>query len=236
MFIKPLFLDIKDFILETLFPIVCVECQTEGAFLCVPCLSKLKLVRFQQCILCRKPSVAGKTHLTCLTKSAPEGLISIFDYRDQKLAKLIIDGKYNYIQSIYEFLGKLAAENIEKTGFMEIIDENFNLVPIPLAPSRHKWRGFNQAAILCQAISKQLNIPVADILVRQKTTKTQKELNRAERLVNVKDAFKVNGTVKNRNFIVVDDVITTGATILEAARTLKLNGAAKVWCLTVARD
>ena len=186
--------------------------------------------------MCRKPSMGGKTHSNCLIKGAPEGLISIFDYHDPKLSKLIIDGKYNYIKSIYEFLGKLTAENLKKSGFMQIVNENFNLVPVPLAASRHRWRGFNQSEILCQAISKELNVPVTDVLIRHKTTKTQKELNRAERLTNVKGAFKINGSVKNQSFIVVDDVITTGATILEAAKTLKLSGAAQVWCLTVARD
>jgi ComF family protein len=233
MFIEALLTNIKDFILETLFPVVCVECQTEGAFLCESCLNKLKLVKYQQCIICRKPSAGGKTHPACLSKFAPEGLISIFDYHDPKLSKLIIDGKYNYIKSIYEFLGKLVAENLKKSDF---INQNFRLVPIPLAPARHKWRGFNQAAILCQTISKQLNIPVAEVLIRHKATKTQKELNRGERLTNVKGAFKINGEVKNQNFIVVDDVITTGATILEAAKTLKVCGADQVRCLTVARD
>lgn len=152
---------------------------------------------------------------------------------------MIIEGKYNYIKSIYNFLGSLVSKHIQTRGYVSLFSHNFRLVPIPLAASRQKWRGFNQAEILCQAISKELSIPVIDLLIRQKTTKTQKDLKRSERLQNVKGVFAINQTenpVRGQNFIVVDDVITTGSTIVEAAKTLKSAGAGQVWCLTVARD
>ncbi|MEK7097282.1 MAG: phosphoribosyltransferase family protein, partial [Patescibacteria group bacterium] len=108
---------------------------------------------------------------------------------------------------------------------------------------------FNQAEVLCQAIANNLNLlndgvstfakATADYpLVRCKSTAVQKDLKKEARQKNIADAFKLApGTdVHNKNIILVDDVATTGATLLEAAKILKRNGAAKVFCLTVARD
>ncbi len=177
----------------------------------------------------------GITHPECKNNQTADGLISFYDYHDSKLAKLIIEGKYNHIKDIYTFLGQLIANEIKRKGYSQLFN-NFNLTPIPLAPSRQKWRGFNQAQVLCESLSLQLQLPIQNSLIRQRTTKTQKELSRQERLTNITGAFTCTGIVKNQNYIIVDDVITTGATILEAAKTLKLNGCNKVWCLTVARD
>jgi len=242
---KPLFLDIKKFILNTLFPTVCVWCQKEGQFLCGQCMQKVKIIHSQQCIICRQPSPMGLIHAICQRPRSPDGLVSFYDYHNKIISKLIIDGKYLYVEEIFEFLGMLIAERIRKGPYAGIfcqLDEGsprWHLTPVPLANSRLRYRGFNQAEVLCRTLSTELGIYVSDVLVRPKPTKTQKELSRSERLKNVKNAFALNcdkSLIKDQNFIVVDDVITTGATILEAAKVLKINGANKVWCLTIARD
>lgn len=278
--LKPLFADVKTFVLDTLFPKTCAACGKEGAFLCLYCTSTLKQVEFQQCIICRKPSPYGLTHQVCKTPHAPEGLISFFDYHDKKVSDCIIQGKYSFmLEEIYKIFGKLVAARLASKypqfGLNTAVGEDlifppiggrirsaptplsaFSLVPIPLSPSRKRWRGFNQAEVLCNTIGKELNMPVINALQRIKSTKTQKDLKREARIENVRDVFAVHplffkdpsrparaeaegvgrSSIKEKNLILVDDVTTTGSTLLEAAKVLKRQGAAEVWCLTVARD
>ena len=236
--IKPLFTDIKTFILDTLFPISCLGCGTEGAFVCVDCKSVLKKLEHQRCIVCQKPAVFGLTHPGCLTPHCADGLISFYDYHDDKVAQIIIKGKYSFLPGAFEELGTMIADKIQNQNPSLVTRNSSLLTPIPLHSTRKRWRGFNQAEILCKVLSAELNLPIADVLQRKKITKTQKDLKKDARLKNIQDAFSINpqSEIRNKQFLLIDDVTTTGATLLEAAKILKRNGAAKVICLTVARD
>jgi competence protein ComFC len=272
-FLKPLFVDIKTFVLDTLFPISCLSCGKEGAFtqhhfsddnqnsiikntdcsisthnqdstksgagfICGDCRSKLKKLEHQRCIICQKNTPFGLTHPACLTPHGADGLISFYDYHDEKVSKIIIAGKYNFIPMSYEALGEIIAEKIKFNYFDLTSANSYELAYIPLHSTRQRWRGFNQAEVLCQSLSQNLGLACINVLVRCKITKTQKDLKKEGRLKNVADAFKLKSgaDVHNKNIILVDDVTTTGATLQEAAKVLKRNGAAKVICLTVARD
>ena len=111
------------------------------------------------------------------------------------------------------------------------------LVPIPLHKSRKREREFNQAEILSQEVAREFNKKVlADVLIRVKPTKTQTELTFQERCQNVKESFSVTKPelIKDSNLLLIDDVLTTGATSNEAAKCLKEAGARKVLLLTLA--
>ncbi len=241
--IKPLAKDVYHFILDTLFPIYCLVCEKEDkGFICDECINKLTKLQHQHCIICKKPSIGGLTHPACKTLHSPEGLISIFDYHDKTVADILIKGKYKFLPKIYEILAELVVQNL-LTDFPDIL--NFKskilnplLVPLPLHKSRLRWRGFNQSRVLVQSIGNLLSLPYNIVLVRCKSTKTQKDLKREERIKNVSAAFKLNdnANIKDKNIILIDDVVTTGSTLLEACKVLKRNGAKDVWCLTVARD
>jgi competence protein ComFC len=234
--IKPFFEDVKTFVLDTLFPISCLSCGKEGAFICLFC--KTSLTKAEPCcIICRKPSPFGFTHTSCQTPQGADGLISFFDYHDERVAKIIITAKYSFIPSVYGTLGTNLAEKI-KTLYPNLSLEDFLLVPIPLHATRKRWRGFNQAEILCESMSKYLNWPVADVLKRTKITRTQKNLKKEQRTKNIEKAFELRADtdIHGKNIILVDDVTTTGATLLEGTKVLKRNGASKVICLTIARD
>lgn len=238
-FIKPLAADVKNFLLDTLFPITCTSCGKEGNFLCAECQSQLQKLDFQMCIMCHKPSPLGLTHSGCQTPFGPNGLVSFFDYHDKKISESIINGKYYFINGIYKLFGQLVANEIKQREYFQLFTGgNFSLVPIPLFKTRERWRGFNQAEVLCQELSAELNLPLANILTRTKNTKTQKDLKRDDRIHNLDSAFALNSKyiIHNSNFVLVDDVTTTGSTLLEAAKVLKRNGAGQVWCLTIARD
>jgi ComF family protein len=275
--IKPLFADIKNFILDTLFPIRCLVCEKEDKnFICDGCKPRLKRLQHQHCAICQKPSIGGLTHPNCQSPQAPEGLLSLLDYKDEKTADILIKGKYQFVYDVYKTLGQMLGDFL-KTDHAPLLAATDALVPLPLHQRRLRWRGFNQAAILCQTLSEQLGLPVVDALQRTKATKTQKDLKKEQRLQNVESAFTLAShfsppqawggwpkagrsgfpqksqsdfrgaprgrtienydyDIKGKNLILIDDVTTTGSTLLEAVKVLKRNGAKAVWCLTVARD
>ncbi len=110
------------------------------------------------------------------------------------------------------------------------------LLPVPLARGREQERGFNQAALLAERLAEGSSRPVRPgWLVRVRPTAPQSDLGAAERRANVRGAFAAAPSVAGRSVIVVDDVLTTGATAAECARILRAAGAARVGVLTVAR-
>lgn len=235
--IKPLTKDAYHFVLDTLFPIYCLVCDKEGEFICQDCELKFKKLKSQYCIICQKPSIGGITHPKCQTPHVPEGLISIFNYRDKKLADVLIKGKYKFLSRTFNLLGKMVYDDVNK-NFPNLFTNCSLLVPLPLHKHRQRWRGFNQSEILSQSLASYLSLSYDSVLVRYKSTQTQKDLKREQRIKNVKDAFKLKASahIRGKNIILIDDVTTTGSTLLEAAKVLKRNGASQVWCLTVARD
>jgi competence protein ComFC len=110
------------------------------------------------------------------------------------------------------------------------------IIPIPLSSARERDRGFNQARLLAKALSGRFERPLLDCLERKRNTKNQARLSKKERWTNLKDAFRIkyHYSYKHKNFLVVDDLLTTGATVSEAAKVLKKAGAAKIYILTLA--
>ena len=146
---------------------------------------------------------------------------------------------------------------IQKEVFIACLQESNQtcLVPVPLYKSKLKKRGYNQAQLLTQGLSKKLNIPTTDLLIRVKNTPSQVGLERKKRVENIFGAFSVNFNIPafakaasfaevatkaesagEANIFLVDDVLTTGSTLLEAANILKRNGVKKVWGIALARD
>jgi ComF family protein len=119
--------------------------------------------------------------------------------------------------------------------------ESSTIVPIPLHPSRMRFRGFNQAEKFGAILSSKLQVPMrTDMLVRTRNTVPQVSMGtKGDRLKNMEGVFAVRPNVKNdlRNtgIFLLDDVYTTGATMRSAANILKRNGAKFVWAITVAR-
>lgn len=110
------------------------------------------------------------------------------------------------------------------------------LVPVPLAGDRERERGFNQAALLAARMAPALRAPVrARWLTRARATSPQTELTAVARRANVRDAFRAHPAVAGRRVVVIDDILTTGATVAECARALRARGARAVGVLTVAR-
>lgn len=195
------------------------------------------------CLVCNKPSIDGMTHPGCRGKYSIDGSFCAVSYKGI-VKKLIYNFKYKpYLSDLNKSLVELFYESlIQNELFMNKINKSNGhsivFTPIPLHPKKLRRRGYNHAELLAKGLSKKLNIPVSSILERTKETKVQYGLKLKDRKENVKEAFIVNSKHKipNANIFLVDDILTSGSTLLEAARILKKNGAKKVWGLTLARD
>jgi ComF family protein len=111
------------------------------------------------------------------------------------------------------------------------------IVSVPLHPTRQRERGFNQAQLLAELLSARISVPCKLVLERIRYTTTQTALDRAERMENLHNAFRLrkNADVRGLNVLLIDDVLTTGSTLSECARVLKRAGANCVYAATAAR-
>jgi ComF family protein len=108
------------------------------------------------------------------------------------------------------------------------------LVPVPLHSARRRERGFNQSALLAEAIGERIGVPVVEGLRRVRPTRSQASLRESKRMANVRDAFGARPLLARRRILLLDDVVTTGATLAEAARAARRGGAAAVCAMAVA--
>lgn len=156
-----------------------------------------------------------------------------YAYYNGVMKKLILEFKYkkNFIAGdiLANYLINLITENnIEAEAIFFI----------PSSKKALKERGFNQCEFIAKKISKQLNIPVYNDISKVKNIKEQKTLSKEDRIKNVIGAFEIksNKNIKNKKIILIDDVLTTGSTVLECEKLLKKNGACSIKILTVAKS
>ena len=219
---------IVDFILNILFPPRCTYCNREGDFLCVSCLSKLKI-----------KALRGNM---CYTKKEKEfeyldGVIYGVDYAENPQIKSAVKQfKYRFTQDLADVFGELMAQKLSELNMNK--NRTNVLIPVPLHKKRLNYRGFNQAELLAESASKKANrTNVLNCLSRVRHTDQQAKLSKTERHKNLNNAFCVNdlNIDKESVYFVVDDVCTTGATLENCAKILKEQGIEKVYGLVIAR-
>lgn len=213
--------EVKKFILDLVFPVECLACKREGDWLCSDCQIKL-------------PS---KSLEPVKKFDFMDGVWVVADYDNQVLSRLLHLFKYNFVLDLSQYLADLLVNFLrQKIDNQEI--SNFDLIiAVPLSRRRKLWRGFNQAEILAQHLSLNFGWPTSvNILYRRYNTRPQVGLKAKARLRNVQGVFGVKNlsSLKNTKVLLIDDVITTGATISECAKVLKHAGASEVWGLVLA--
>lgn len=215
------------------FPRRCPVCQEvveeRGERVCSICRTRLPYIRGPVCMGCGKPLLTEEQEYCrdCSRKRRWTDRGRAPFLYDEVMRRSIAGFKYGGRQEYAAFY----AEEILRRCAKEMKGWKGEVfVPIPLHPSRKRKRGFNQAGLLSEELSKRSGIPTdAGLLRRVKKTHVQKELNDQERLTNLKDAFSVRkGKVPYQNIILVDDIYTTGSTIDAAAKVLKENGVQNV--------
>jgi len=217
--------DYKKFVLDLFFPIECLGCGAAGEWLCQRCHSKIKI------------NLNGGFSQIGEIQNLNQ-LWVVADYHQPLLEKVLHSFKYRYLTNLGEELGELLVEflNHELAKNQTL---GFDLViPVPLSKKRKLWRGFNQSEILAKKISQQFGWPLeVTALARRYNTRPQVGLKARERLINIRGIFSANKNqlLKNKKILLVDDVITTGATMQECAKVLKQAGAKEVWGLVIAQ-
>jgi len=212
---------IKNFFLDLFFPKKCLVCGKSDTYLCADCFDKIEI----------NPIVEHPNNVG-LNK-----LISATNYTNPLIRELIKSFKYHYVQELAEPLSQLLIKTL-KTFDTSLKVFNFDIVPIPLHEHRLRYRGFNQAELLAKKVANHFNLPIeTNTLKRIVSTDPQaniKDINKRKN--NIENVFEVvPGTIEGKNILLVDDVATTGATLIEAARVLKANGAKEIWALVVAK-
>lgn len=240
--------ELLDFLLDFFFPRTCIGCGKWGNYLCPSCVNFISVCKTTICPQCTKLSVGGLTHYSCRRSQTLNGLTSIFSY--QGLVKKGIGKlKYKFMSDLAETLVELFLSCCgEDKAFTHFVSrKNVMLVPVPLHRRRYNWRGFNQAELLGKMIANKLGIGfMPDLLIRTRYTQTQTKLKKEQRLINIRNAFILNKKYypnysllrqpADTNYLLFDDVWTTGSTLRECTKVIKRNlKPASVWGLTLAR-
>jgi competence protein ComFC len=225
-------------ILDILFPKYCIQCRTLGSYLCTTCFSYISFSEKGFCTICQKAAIGGLTHPTCKGRYSIDGVFSSLIYAGV-VKKMIYQFKYPpYIRSLQGTMTDFFYEGlIQKEYAYKLLQSNSVLIPGPLQESKLRKRGYNQASLLAENLGKRFFLPVNDCLSRVRKTKTQVGLSQLERQINIKDAFamkKGRDVSSYDHVILVDDVVTSGATLKEAASVLKRSGCPSVWGMTLA--
>lgn len=209
----------------------CLLCGADSGndLLCPPCVSDLPPLPGHCCPRCGETTTYGEHCGSCLQKPpAFSGVSALYRY-DFPVDRLIQALKYGHQLALADWFGARLASALAGQSFAAV-------APLPLHPQRLRERGFNQSAEIARAIATQLQLPLArDLLQRPRATAAQAGLDRQARQRNVRGAFASQADCTGQRLLLVDDVLTSGATADEAARTLIDRGALEVHVAVVAR-
>ncbi|VFN01549.1 MAG: comF family protein [Candidatus Kentron sp. G] len=220
--------------LKVYLPTACLLCGDtvtgEGVNLCTACGRDLPRIE-TACPLCGIPLPVSQVCPTCRRRKPPfTRTYAAFQYR-RPVSHLVTLMKFRGKLAAARVLGELLAEHLIQCP----AQRPEMIIPIPLHGGRLRERGFNQAAELARDIARRWNVPVqGEMVIRERPTPRQTGLpGRAARHRNVRRAFALTGPVSGlKHVAVIDDVMTSGATVTEVARLLRHAGVARVdvWC------
>lgn len=213
-----------------MLPQSCLLCLADSGdqLLCPTCRGSLPRLAATGCPTCAAPTPHGETCGACL-KNPPhfDATIAAFAYAFP-MDKLVQQLKYAHRLAIADFFaGELLARELPAVDL---------IAPLPLSPHRLRERGFNQAVEIARPMARALGLPLLlDGCLRIRDTAPQAMLPWKERRKNVRHAFACTIDLSGKSLLVVDDVMTTGASLDEFARTLKDHGAARITNCVAAR-
>ncbi len=213
----------------------CLVCGKEifdGGNFCPECKAKLPFNDKAVCDHCGRELLVPQSYCTTCKGElvSTDFMRSAFTYRPP-VSNLIKDLKYfnkRYLAAAFsEYLSAIYLKNFITADYITCV---------PMTETAYKKRGFNQSELLAKGVAEKVGVPYCNLLYKKNETERQAKLDKAQRLRNLKDAFRVisKTQVKEKTIVVIDDVATTGATGEAVASKLKSAGAEKVILLTVA--
>ena len=210
--------DIKESLLHLAFPHVCEGCGTDildkENLLCIKCHSQLPSTDFH--LYPNNPVEKIFWGRLALTNATAQYYFT----KESLMQHLMHQLKYRGNKNLGIYLGRLMGESLSGTNRFNTIDA---LIPLPLYPSKEKKRGYNQATLLCQGIAEVMGKPVLnDVVIRTVATESQTKKSRVERWLNIEGRFELTDEQKisGKHILLVDDVVTTGATLESCGREL----------------
>jgi len=219
-------------ILNLFYPEVCLACNgllhPQEKLICHHCLSEFPFTHYH---LDHQNAIFER--LSAIVKIEAASALLLFNESDI-IKELIHQLKYQNKQEIGRFLAQLTAEHLKNDAILSQIDY---IVPVPLHPKKFKKRGYNQMSLFGQDLAQKFKIHYDEkILIKTKNTSSQTKKNAAERRQNVANTFDIKNPENyvGKHFLIIDDVMTTGATIESCAETiLKKIPQSKVSVLTM---
>jgi ComF family protein len=238
--------NILDSLLNLIYPDQCFICdfpiaRSQDCGICAGCWTKALALRIvpPRCASCGLPFQSfqdDSEHLcgNCILDPPPFSGARSFGYYTDELSRLVQQLKFRGRRNLVGLLGPLLADtffNNWERGEFDVI------VPVPLHPKRRRERGYNQSELLARSLARRIAIPCHGALMRVRATVPQVGLTDSQRQENVRNAFRCRRPelVSKARILLVDDVMTTGATVASAAKALVDSGALRVSVLTVAR-
>jgi ComF family protein len=224
-------LSLYDDFKEFLAPSACLCCGRDrdfaDPFICPDCVLKLKSANIGNgpvCPLCGRPSGAGSPCDFCGDKNAPQ--LFFWGIYENELQECLLQFKFHRALGLGKHLTEMALEPL----FDRLQARRYDtIIPVPLHRSRERERNYNQSQIISETLASRLHIQhEPHLLHRKRHTQQQAKLEESHRWENVKDAFEVDGDsqINGSRILLVDDIVTTGATVYEASRPLLNAGAA----------
>lgn len=229
-------------LIRMLYPERCPVCEkiipdipeNVNRHICMPCNAKLCYIKPPKCMKCGKQLHGeGEEYCGDCKKRSHEFTqgVGVFSY-DKNVKGSMYRFKYSNRREYAQFFGNILEE---RCGYLIRRWQVDAVIPVPLHRTKYLMRGYNQAELIAEVLSKRMKIPMdAKLLVRSRKTRAMKELNDEERVKNLQNAFKLSKSiVKYKRVLLVDDIYTTGATMDACARVLKAGGAEEVYCADI---
>ena len=230
-------------LLDLLYPPRCEACgKLRREAICDDCRAVITLLAPPWCELCGAPfdprAQAAPRCEDCRGKRRPFSVARSAAYYEGPLAAALLRFKYHSQMVLAKPLGRIMVEALQASAGKDLDCPTADVVcPVPLHESRLRERGFNQSELLAEAVARAIERPLKHLLTRTRATLPQVDLPAESRAQNVRDAFapRLEEAIAGQHVLLIDDLYTTGATLLECARVLLRGEAENVRVLTLAR-
>lgn len=216
-----------DTLLSSIAPHLCCSCGKIGAILCDNCKYNISDGGIHDCIIC-----GDKYHVSNMCRDCSEITQRgwCVGQRTDTLRKLINDYKFENMKAAHKILANLLDSCVDH------LPESTVVVPIPTVPAHIRQRGYDHTKLIARSFARCRGLQYQPILKRATNTR-QRDATRSMRIAQARQAFMVPSALSpNRPYLLLDDIVTTGATLMYGAKALRMAGAEQVWVAAVARQ
>jgi ComF family protein len=221
---------------DLLFPPQCISCKRIGALFCPQCAQMVQRVPATICQQCGRirPHVVDFCADCVATPAFPLVMVRAAALYTEPMSSAIQNFKYNRRKELALPLSRYMVAVFQQSPWRELKRSIDSCLPVPIHERRQSERGYNQSALLASAFAAQVGLSLReDLVVRSRETQSQTRLSAGERRHNVEDAFTASPKVAGKHLLLIDDVLTTGATLAACATALKNAGATVVYGLVL---